>query len=254
MRIDDMDQDRVRAPYIEDIFESLEFLGIPWHEGPQNAEQLERQYSQHYRLGLYEAALSELRARNLVYACGCSRAQLQSAGAAYPGTCRHRHIPLDTPNVAWRLNTNDAGSIRVKTTGGDYTNEGLPTEMHDVIVRKKDGFPAYQLSSVIDDVFFEVDLVVRGQDLWHSTLAQLYIAQLLEKRSFLDVAFCHHALLQDSHQRKLSKSAGDTSIHYLRQQGLSPKDIYALLSRQLQMPKPATCWQDFEGALSGLIL
>lgn len=254
LRIDDMDRERVRAPYIGDIFESLEFLGIPWNEGPRNPEQFEQRYSQRHRMKLYEAALAELLERKLVYACDCSRTQVQAAGTAYPGTCRHRGIPLNTPNTAWRLNTDNAGDIRVKTTVGSYISETLPPAMHDVIVRKKDGFPAYQLSSVIDDAFFGIDLVVRGQDLWDSTLVQLYIARLLEKKSFLNAAFCHHTLLQDSDQRKLSKSAGDTSIHYLRGQGLGPHAIYGLLSRQLQMTNPAGSWQDFEDALNSLIL
>lgn len=254
LRIDDMDRDRVRAPYVEDIFESLDFLGIPWTEGPRDAEQFERQYSQRHRLALYEAALNELRERDLVYACDCSRAQMQLAGVAYAGTCRHKRISLDAPNVAWRLKTEPARSVRVRSMDGSFAGHVLPAEMHDVIVRKKDGFPAYQLSSVVDDVYFGTDLVVRGQDLWSSTLVQLYIAGVLGRQSFLETAFCHHALLHDDRQRKLSKSAGDTSIHYLRGQGLGSQDVYALLAEQLQLPKAIAGWQDLEAMLGTLIL
>jgi len=51
----------------------------------------------------------------------------------------------------------------------------------DFVVRKRDGFPAYQLTSVVDDLFYDVELVVRGEDLWDSTVAQHFLAEKLGK-------------------------------------------------------------------------
>jgi len=245
LRIDDMDRERVQRSYIHDIFETLQFLGIPWNEGPRNPEAFDTQYSQRHRLSLYQKALDQLRERGLVYACNCSRSQLQQQGMqSYPCTCRHKGISLDEEQVAWRLRTEADANVTVRTMQGTI-EVPLPAAMHDVIVRKKDGFPAYQLSSVIDDVHFGIDFIVRGQDLWESTLVQLYLASLLGETHFLNTTFYHHPLLLDEAERKLSKSAGDTSVHYLRQHGYDAEMIYALLGKKFGLKKDVKGWEDF---------
>jgi glutamyl-tRNA synthetase len=136
----------------------------------------------------------------------------------------------------------------------------LPAEMRDFVVRKKDGFPAYQLSSLVDDLHYGVDLIVRGQDLWASTMAQYYLANFLDGGDFgadagdfrTDAAdfrsdgerfraahFYHHSLLTADGE-KLSKSAGATSIRYLRQHGLTRGEIYALIAGSLESGNTAT--------------
>jgi glutamyl/glutaminyl-tRNA synthetase len=48
----------------------------------------------------------------------------------------------------------------------------------------------------------------------------------LGKSAFSEIAFYHHPLLKSSEGEKLSKSAGATSVQYLRQQGFKSEDIY----------------------------
>ena len=115
--------------------------------------------------------------------------------------------------------------------------------MRDFIVRKKDGLAAYQLISVIDDLYFDVDLVVRGEDLWPSTLAQHYLATLLGQDSFRDIAFYHHPLIMDATGHKLSKSTGATSIQYFRNEHKKPADIYALIAHILGLSDTTNTWQ-----------
>jgi glutamyl/glutaminyl-tRNA synthetase len=81
--------------------------------------------------------------------------------------------------------------------------------MKDFVVKKKDDFPAYQLASLIDDIHFGVDLIVRGEDLYSSTIAQHYLADVLQKDSFKNITFHHHPLIMADGDKKLSKSAGD---------------------------------------------
>lgn len=216
LRIDDMDRDRVQPEYVQDIFDTLRFLNIPWQDGPTDLESYQSKYAQHHRIPLYTAALEQLRATGLVYACTCSRGQLQQqSGGVYTGTCRHKGLPLDMPGAAWRLNTSNAGTQTVKELSGTTIAAHYPTAMHDFVVRKKDGYPAYQLTSVVDDQHYGIDLVVRGADLWHSTLAQLYLSSHLPGNTFGNTTFYHHPLVMADGQ-KLSKSAGATSIQYLR--------------------------------------
>lgn len=251
LRIDDMDQERVEPAYLQDIFDTLHFLNIPWDEGPANITSFEREYSQLHRMPQYRAILQQLQTGGHVFACECSRAQIARGGGngVYPGTCAGKGIPLDRENVSWRLFTDASRELSVRTPGGNFTKAFLPPEMQMFIVRKKDGFPAYQLSSVADDLYFDVDLIVRGADLWPSTLAQLYLSTLLEKNPFPQTTFHHHTLLAQN-GAKLSKTAGDISIRYLRQAGKRPEDIYSIIGTMLGYEEPVRdCWGLGERAL-----
>lgn len=247
LRIDDLDRDRIEKEYVQDIFDTLRFLDIPWQEGPKDLEDYEQHFSQIHRLPLYNALLKKLRDNGLVYACTCSRTQIlrENPDGFYTGSCRHKKIPLDAENAAWRLNTSQPLSLTVKTLTGEI-KEPLPADMQDFIVRKKDGYPAYQLSSLVDDLHFNIDLIVRGQDLYASTLAQLYLAQLSGETEFLNTVFYHHPLLTDEHQRKLSKSEGDRSINYLREQGIPSAEVYGMIGNQVGLKKTIGHWKDLQ--------
>lgn len=232
LRIDDMDRERVQREYVQDIFDTLRFMEIPWDEGPRDVEEFEREYSQVHRLPLYRAALARLRDAGAVYACACSRAQVLRASpdGVYPGTCRDLGLDLDAEEVSWRLRTSAGPASGVSGAGNFASPAELPAAMRDFVVRKKDGFPAYQLTSVVDDLHYGIDLIVRGQDLWASTLAQYYLSYALGADAFREIRFYHHPLLTAG-GGKLSKSAGATSIRYLRRQGMKREDIYALIAR-----------------------
>ena len=271
LRIDDLDRERVEPEYVQDIFDTLNFLGLVWDEGPLDVESFEREWSQLHRMGLYHSALDTLRQEGHVFACDCSRAQVlrDSVDGVYPGTCRDKGVSLDAENVNWRLRTDDqevgvrvlggdvvkiegsglvAGQgVKMEEDGGERGGEeevvvsrmatevvkvGLPETMKDFVVRKRDGFPAYQLTSVVDDLYYNVDLVVRGEDLWASTVAQHFLAKRLGKEeAFGAISFYHHPLLIGEGGLKLSKSAGDTSIQFLRKQGFSAADIFAMIAK-----------------------
>ncbi len=229
LRIDDLDQARVNDQYVQDIFDTLNFLEIKWDEGPRDAKDFEENWSQLHRMEKYRATLGQLAANGHVYACVCSRRQLAEGETC---VCRDKHLPLDTENASWRfITSNDL--ISVKDYNGQITQAHLPADMQNFVVRKKDGFPAYQLTSVVDDLFYGVDLIVRGEDLWPSTLAQLMLAKALGGNNFGDIAFYHHPLLMETSGKKLSKSAGATSIKYLRDSKKDKQYIYALMAEML---------------------
>jgi len=246
LRIDDMDRERTNKLYVQDIFDTLNFLEIPWHEGPKDMETYEHEYSQVHRETLYSHALGQLRDEGHLFACTCSRASVlrQNADMAYPGTCRNSHISLDAANVSWRINTENAGELELKSLDGSKTSARLPAILHDFIVRKKDGLPAYQLTSVIDDLHFGIDLVVRGEDLVPSSLAQHFLASALGQPSFNEITFYHHPLIMGPAGDKLSKSAGDTSVHYLRKDHKTPADIFAMTAAMLGLKGNPTSWQE----------
>lgn len=239
LRIDDLDRERVEREYVQDVFDTLRFLDIPWQEGPGDVNEYETRYSQVHRMDLYRDALKQLAEEDAVFACTCSRTQVLNASAegVYPGTCRNKNIPLDTPNASWRLKTDDEKELEVKTLSGSIVKATLPPNMRDFVVRKKDGFPAYQLSSLVDDLHFKIDLIVRGEDLWPSTLAQLYLASVLKHDAFRECTFHHHPLLLSPEGHKLSKSAGSISIRHYRKEGLAAADVYSSISKMLGLPE-----------------
>jgi glutamyl/glutaminyl-tRNA synthetase len=210
-----------------------------------------------------------------------------SRDGGYPGTCVARGVELDAAGVSWRVRTHagdpgaaspgDPGAaspgdpdaaglargamgpevLRVKTYPAGNVEARLPVEMRDFVVRKRDGFPAYQLSSMVDDLHYGVDLIVRGEDLWGSTLAQLYLsyplgaADFADAAGFRDVRFYHHPLLMAGGE-KLSKSAGATSIQYLRRQGISAGEIYGLIAREVAGNAEARDWEGLAALVLGV--
>ena len=86
LRIDDLDKGRVRPEYVEDVFRTLDWLGLDWDEGPFGPSDLERKWSQHLRLDRYRSAIDELAFREIAFACALSRVQIIQSGG-YPGVC-----------------------------------------------------------------------------------------------------------------------------------------------------------------------
>src|ERR1051325_8948231 len=101
LRIDDLDRERLAKKYVQDIFDTLLFLEIPWDEGPRNMKEYEDEFSQAHRLHLYEKALDRLKEAGHLFACTCSCAQvsLQNDGS-YPGTCRNKKLPFETKEAS----------------------------------------------------------------------------------------------------------------------------------------------------------
>lgn len=253
LRIDDLDRQRMRCEYVDDIFETLRFAGIPWDEGPADTDDFLRGWSQTHRLPHYREALDHLRAEDAVFACSCSRSELvlASPDGIYPGTCLSRRHSLDESGMAWRLTEDPMIPVSMRSPRGGEKQYELPGDMRHLLVRRRDGEPSYQLASVVDDLHFGVDLVVRGEDLFPSTLAQLHLSGLLRANRFRETAFLHHSLLRGSEGVKLSKSAGATSIRHLRRQGMDRGALFRHLSSLLGMREPASDWGGlFEAWLS----
>jgi len=245
LRIDDIDQARANKQYVQDIFDTLNFLEIPWDEGPHNVKEFEDNYSQVHRLGLYNEAFEILRSNGAVFACTCSRSQLNTSVC----NCKNEIVTGDIVNASWRLDTSGTLPLSIKSYDGKAVTAALPAEMENFVIKRKDGLPAYQLTSVIDDLFYGVDLVVRGEDLWASTLAQHQLSLALREVKFAEIAFYHHPLLMEAPGKKLSKSAGSTSINYLRGQGKKAADIFVLIAEMLSIKEPVGNWEQLAGQI-----
>jgi len=240
LRIDELDQERYREEYVQDIFDTLDFMELSYNLGPKNLKEFENEWSQVHRMEQYQPALEELREKKLVFACDCSRKKIQEMDSSgyYLGHCQDRRIPLDRKEVAWRFNALETDFVKLKSYPNQLnTSLVLPTDIAFSILRKKDLQPAYQLTSLMDDLLFGVDLIIRGQDLYSSSLAQLALAEKLSKSEFQNITFFHHPILKGAKNKKLSKLDGATSIRTIRESGKKPKDVYKTLGEYLGNPE-----------------
>ena len=246
LRIDDLDQARANEEYIQDIFDTLNYMEILWDIGPKDAQDFQSNWSQTHRMQPYYKALDKLRDKGLVFACTCSRQQIKNSE---PCTCHEKHIPFETENAAWRLITGKK-ELSIRNYNDEIIRAALPPEMHNFVIRRRDGVPAYQLASVVDDLLYNIDLIVRGQDLWSSTIAQHELALALDESRFSEIRFYHHPLLTEASGQKLSKSAGSTSIKYLRGSGKSPAEIYTLIGKMTGLDQRFNNWSELILALN----
>lgn len=251
LRIDDLDRERYRREYVQDIFDTLDFLEIQT-QGPSSVEEFESHWTQQERMPIYQAALEQLQESRLLFSCTCTRSQILQIDprGIYLGQCLDRRMPLDKNESAWRINTLDADFLDYIAYPATPKSALIPEEASCYVIRKKDLFPAYQLTSLLDDLHFGVDLIVRGQDLFPSTLAQLDLARILGKEEFAKTTFYHHALLKGPDQSKLSKSAGSFSIRQLRQDGKTLADLFQLLGQSLGMKDILRSFKEFEESLT----
>jgi glutamyl-tRNA synthetase len=252
LRIDDLDRERYRQEYVQDILDTIDFLEIQIHQGPSSVTEFESQWTQQKRLPLYQEALEQLQQSRLLFSCTCTRSQILQIDprGIYLGQCLDRRMPLDKNEAAWRINTLDADFLDYIAYPATKKSALIPEEASCYVVRKKDKFPAYQLSSLVDDLHFGVDLIVRGQDLFPSTLAQLDLTRILGKQAFANTTFYHHPLLKGPDQSKLSKSAGSFSIRQLRQEGKTLADLFLMLGKSLGINEELRSFDEFKKGLA----
>ena len=162
LRMEDLDPDRCRAAYAEQLADDLRWLGLDWDEGYQKGG-AHGPYLQSERTAQYAAAFRALEERGLVYPCYCTRAERLAASAphrsngqaVYSGKCRHltaeeRTRLGQTRCPAWRLIVPDQEISFTDGLQGTY-RENLLRDCGDFILRRSDGVYAYQLAVVCDD-------------------------------------------------------------------------------------------------------
>lgn len=234
LRIEDHDRERCRREYEAGIREDLEWLG--YAAAPMGDAPLVRQSE---RGAIYRDAVAALGAQGLVYACDCSRREIErsvsaaasapaagSSGLAelrYSGRCRGRGLPL-TDGVGWRVRMDPGIETFVDGILGPQAHDPS-AQCGDLLIRDRLGNWTYQFAAAVDDYRQGIDLVIRGEDLLASTGRQIRLARLLGRPQ--PAAFHHHPLLMKTVTQKLSKSDGDTGIRDLRARGWTPAQVKA---------------------------
>ena len=243
LRVEDLDVERSRADYADQILRDFEFLGLTWDEGP---------YYQQGRDDFYREAFDELSRKGLVYPCFCTRVSLKALSAphwgekqVYPGICRNLSSGevqelMAQRNPAWRLRVPDARYEFVDAVQGPY-GQNLEDECGDFVIRRSDGLFAYQLASVLDDAEQGVDNVVRGVDLITSTPQQMYLQDVL---GLSGCTYAHVPLIVSKPGRRLSKRDHDASLDELVSRFGSPEGVIghiAFITGLVDTDEPCSC-------------
>jgi glutamyl-Q tRNA(Asp) synthetase len=230
LRVEDHDRQRCRPDSEAALLDDLDWLGFEPDVFPTHAFRAGRcDGRQSDRHAHYARAVATLAARGLVYGCTCTRRAIEEAAVGapeagelrYPGTCRHRGLPL-ADGVGWRLALPDDTVTFDDLAHGPIT-QTPSSQCGDLLVRDRLGNWTYQLAVVVDDLLHGIDLVVRGDDLFASTGRQILLARLLGRES--PPAYFHHGLVMQTPTQKLSKSDGASGVRDLRAGGWTPEQV-----------------------------
>ncbi len=247
LRIEDIDRQRSRAEWEQQIYDDLRWLGLEW---PMPV----RRQSEH--LQDYRHALQSLWSRELLFICSCTRHDIRRHLAApqegvdiygpdgmiYPGTCRRIHGRggrLAHIAEVLRLDMESA-TEGIETLGFVETGEGpngetgvitfaasdLISVAGDIVLARKTMATSYHLSVVVDDAIQKVSHVTRGQDIFDATKIHVLLQRLL---GLPTPVYHHHRLIRDENGKRLAKRDDARAIAKYRAEGATPQDIRAMV-------------------------
>ena len=226
LRIEDTDLERSTAESVNAILEGMTWLGLEYDEGP---------FYQTHRFERYNEVIGELMDRGLAYRCNCSRERLDQLREEamkrgdkprYDGHCRDKHVDPEEPHVI-RFRNPDTGTVVVDDLirgSVAFNNE----ELDDLIIRRTDGSPTYNLTVVVDDMDMEITHVIRGDDHLNNTPKQINILRALGKPL---PQYGHVPMILGDDGARLSKRHGAVSVMQYREDGFLPEALLNYLVR-----------------------
>ena len=239
LRIDDTDRQRSTKESLDEILESLRWLGMEWDEGPPDA-----QYFQSNRLERHRELALKLVREGKAYPCDCTaqeldakrkQAEREHRKPGYDGKCRDRDVPAGVALPDKRAGRDYSIRFR-QPRGGETVIDDLVKgrtvfdnrELDDLIIVRSDGSPVYNFASVVDDADFAITHIVRGDDHLPNTPRQI---QMFLALGFEPPAFAHLPQVMGSDGAKLSKRHGATSVCAYRDAGYYPQALLNFLAR-----------------------
>ena len=239
LRIEDTDQTRKVEGAEEKIYESLQWLGLDWDEGPDIGGDY-GPYMQSQRLDLYQSAAKRLVEQGDAYYCYCSSERLAKMRAEqskrkepprYDRTCRDlmpeqrakKEAEGITPVVRFKI------PLEGKTSFNDVVYGQVEFEnalLDDLVILKSDGFPTYHLANVVDDHMMQISHVIRGDD-WLSSAPKHKL--LYDALKYNAPQYAHMPLTLGKDKAKLSKRHGATALLDYKNLGYLPEAMMNFL-------------------------
>jgi glutamyl-tRNA synthetase len=239
LRIDDTDRERSTLESLEEILESLRWLGMEWDEGPPDPN-----YFQSNRIERYREGALELLRQKKAYPCYCTAEELEAKRKqaerehrkpGYDGKCRDLPFATDLPLPDRAAGRNYTIRFRAPHSGETVVNDLIKgravfdnAELDDLIIFRSDGVPTYNFATVLDDADFGITHVVRGDDHLPNTPRQMQIFFALGLRP---PEYAHLPMVMGPDGQKLSKRHGATSVFAYRDLGYFPEALLNYLAR-----------------------
>jgi glutamyl-tRNA synthetase len=224
IRFEDLDMHNANMANAQQQLDDLASLGITADVIP---------VVQSERFEMYHEAIQRLTDLGLTYECFCSRKEILEAAQAphggqvmYPGTCRD----LSEAERADRRIVRP-GAIRLRANSSretftDLIHGEVSGEVDDVVLRRNDGVPSYNIAVVVDDALQGVTEVVRGDDLLEVTATQVHLQKLL---GYSTPTYAHAPLAVGEDGERLAKRHGAVTLSDLAEQGISATQVKDLL-------------------------
>jgi len=221
LRIEDTDQARSTEENTRGILDSMAWLGLS-HDG-------EIVY-QSRRFDLYNQYIDRLLASGHAYYCSCTPAEVEAMREEarargqkpkYSGRCREKGLVPGQggPDMVVRLKAPLSGSTVVHDlVKGDVAFDNA--ELDDMVLRRTDGSPTYNMAVVVDDATMGVTHIIRGDDHLNNTPRQILIYQAL---GLPLPVFGHVPMILGPDKKKLSKRHGATSVMEYEREGFLPE-------------------------------
>lgn len=236
LRLEDTDRTRYDEKYVQNLYDTMAWLGIDWDEGGSKGGEY-GPYVQSERFELYKKYAMQLIENGEAYYCFCDSERLerirkiQTENKMPPGydrNCRH----LTAEEVKANLDAGKPYVIRLKvplegeTKFSDHLLGDIVWKNEDIspdpVLLKSDGFPTYHLANIVDDHLMKVSHVMRAQEWIPST--PLHV-QMYRSFGWEHPEFCHLPMVNGSDGKKLSKRHGSTSLNEFRARGYLPQAI-----------------------------
>ena len=226
LRIEDTDRERSTQESINAILEGMTWLGLEYDEGP---------FYQSQRFDRYNEIIQELMDKGLAYRCNCPKERLEALREGqmqrkekprYDGHCRGLSVAEDEPHVIRFRNPPEGTVVVDDQVRGKVVFQN--NELDDLIIRRTDGSPTYNLTVVVDDMDMGITEVIRGDDHLNNTPRQINILQALGKQP---PAYAHLPMILGDDGSRLSKRHGAVSVMEYRNQGVLPEALLNCLVR-----------------------
>jgi len=237
IRFEDLDMHNANMANAQQQLDDLASIGVVADETP---------VVQSERFALYHDAIAKLTSAGLTYECFCTRKEILEAAQAphggqvmYPGTCRD----LTETDRAKRREVRP-GALRLRANGvtetfTDLIHGTVTGPVDDVVLRRNDGVPSYNIAVVVDDALQGITEVVRGDDLLEVTATQVHLQKLL---GYNTPSYGHVPLVVGEDGERLAKRHGAVTLMELEAQGTNAAEVRKMLWASLGQSGDTFSW------------
>jgi glutamyl-tRNA synthetase len=226
LRIEDTDLERSTEESVNAILEGMAWMGLDYDEGP---------FYQTHRFDRYEEVIQQLLHDGKAYRCNCSKERIEKLREdqmaakekpRYDGRCRNLKVDANEPHVIRFSNPLEGEVTFTDLVRGPITVQNK--ELDDLIIKRTDGSPTYNLSVVVDDLDMDISHVIRGDDHINNTPRQINIIAAMGREAPI---YAHVPMILGEDGARLSKRHGATSVIDYREMGYLPEALLNYLVR-----------------------